>query len=63
MRTPTRDARAEAIRAYADSARHLRQAAREALQDGYASWFYEWTGYAAIAERAAKAEMTDRPPR
>ena len=58
-----RDPRAAAIRAYLEAAARLREQARDAFREGYPSWFYELTGMVVIVERAAKAEMADRPPR
>ncbi len=57
-----RDPRAEAIRAYADDAAYIREQARDVLRAGDSRSFYELLGLAAIAERAAKAEMIDREP-
>jgi len=53
------DPRAAAIRWYIAQAARLRIEARQALANGYAETFYEWTGLAAIAERAAKAEVVN----
>ncbi len=58
-----RDPRAEAIRSYIEAARRLRQQARDARSSGYGAWYYELMGLLMIAERAAKGEVTDRPPR
>jgi hypothetical protein len=54
-----RDARAEAIRSYQDMAKRLRKQSRDALRSGWGAWYYELVGMRVIAERAAKAEITD----
>jgi hypothetical protein len=58
----TLDPRAAAIRWYTQQAARLRTEARQALRDGWAETFYEWTGLASIAERAALAEVVDKQP-
>ncbi len=54
-----RDARAEAIRSYQDMANRLRKQARDALRDGWGAYYYDLVGMRVIAERAARAEVTD----
>ncbi len=58
-----RDPRAAAIRSYLDMASRLRYQARRARSDGWGQWYYELMGMVLIAERAAKNEVSDRPPR
>ncbi len=53
------DPRAAAIRAYQRDAARLRQQAKDALRDGWGAWYYELVGMRVIAERAARAEVTD----
>jgi hypothetical protein len=54
-----RDARAEAIRAYEHDAARLRQQGKDALRAGWFAWYYELNGMRLIAERAARAEITN----
>ncbi len=54
-----RDARAEAIRSYEHMANRLRKEGRDALRAGWTAWYYEIVGMRVIAERAARAEVTD----